>query len=80
MQAITNATGNHLPASTYQPRYKLVAERIIDLITTSGLKPNDRLPTEQALATQMGVSRGVVREAIKSLKKTGGWFPLTDSR
>jgi GntR family transcriptional repressor for pyruvate dehydrogenase complex len=68
----TSNTGNvHLPASTYQPQYKLVAEKIIELITTSGLKLNDRLPTEQALATQMGVSRGVVREAIKSLMAMG---------
>lgn len=71
MQAITNTASNLLQASTYQPRYKLVAERIIELITTSDLKPNDRLPTEQALATQMGVSRGVVREAIKSLMAIG---------
>lgn len=58
-------------AGTYQPRYKLIAEKIIELIVTTGLRPGERLPTEQALATQMGVSRGVVREAIKSLMAVG---------
>ncbi|BCL77676.1 GntR family transcriptional regulator [Ktedonobacteria bacterium brp13] len=71
MQAKTNSTGVHASASTYQPQYKVIAEKIIELITTLGLKPNDRLSTEQELATQMGVSRGVVREAIKSLMTMG---------
>jgi DNA-binding FadR family transcriptional regulator len=35
------------------------------------LKPGDKLPTEQALATTFGVSRNVVREAIVRLRSEG---------
>jgi len=35
------------------------------------LKPGDRLPTEQELATEHGVSRAVVREAIAKLRHEG---------
>ena len=35
------------------------------------LRPGDRLPSEQALATEFGVARTVVREAISQLKYDG---------
>ena len=57
--------------STYRPQYEIVAEKIVELISTAGLQPGDRLPTEQKLGEQLGVSRGIVREAIKSLAATG---------
>lgn len=57
--------------STYRPQYEIVAEKIVELISSSGLQPGDRLPTEQKLGEQLGVSRGIVREAIKSLTATG---------
>jgi len=37
-------------------------------IDSGGLKPGDRLPTEQQLALAYGVSRTVVREAVHQLK------------
>lgn len=54
-----------------RPRYEIAAARIVELITTAGLKAGDRLPTERALSEQLGVSRTVVREAVKVLAATG---------
>lgn len=52
-----------------------LAARIVrglgDRIVRGGLKPGDRLPSEQALGSAFGVSRSVVREAITSLKAEG---------
>ena len=41
------------------------------LILTQGLREGDLLPTEQSLANSLGVSRSVVREAIKSMELMG---------
>src|SRR5690554_4913601 len=40
-------------------------------IERNDLKPGDRLPTENALAKNMGISRGTVREALKALEGLG---------
>jgi GntR family transcriptional repressor for pyruvate dehydrogenase complex len=58
-------------SSAYRPRYEIAAEKIVELISNTGLKPGDRLPTEQRLGEQLGMSRGIVREAIKYLTATG---------
>jgi GntR family transcriptional repressor for pyruvate dehydrogenase complex len=58
-------------AASYRPQYEIVAEKIVELIHTAEMKPGDRLPTEQRLGEQLGVSRSVVREAVKSLTATG---------
>ena len=55
--------GPHLPA--------LVASSISREIAEGRLKPGDKLPTEQVLATTFGVSRNVVREAIAKLRSEG---------
>lgn len=55
----------------YRPQYEIVAEKIVELIYQAGLKPGERLPTEQGLGEQLGVSRNIVREAIKFLTATG---------
>ncbi len=44
---------------------------IIQLIRAGGLRLGDRLPSENALALQLGVSRIVVREANRSLAALG---------
>lgn len=55
----------------YRPGYELVAERILELIAESGMRPGDRMPTENDLAAQLGTSRTVVREAVKILSALG---------
>jgi len=56
---------------SYRPGYETTAERIVGLIAERGLQPGDRLPTEQELATELGVTRGVVRDAVKILTALG---------
>jgi GntR family transcriptional repressor for pyruvate dehydrogenase complex len=51
--------------------YKQVADRIEQLIVAESLRPGDKLPSERELAEQMGVSRTVVREAIRVLSVRG---------
>lgn len=48
-----------------------VAEQILNHIVSSRLVPGDRLPPEGALAEEYGVSRPVVREAMRSLQARG---------
>lgn len=48
-----------------------VQERVKDYITDNHLEPGDPLPAEAQLAADLGVSRGSVREAIKSLESLG---------
>src|SRR5918911_253240 len=59
------------PAGPYRPGYELVAERILQLIAELRLRPGDRMPTENELATRLGTSRTVVREAVKILSAIG---------
>jgi DNA-binding FadR family transcriptional regulator len=55
----------------YRPGYELAAERILQLIAESRLRPGDRMPTENELAARLGTSRTVVREAVKILSALG---------
>ena len=57
--------------TTYRPAYETVAVKIAALIVSADLKPGERLPTELELGEQLGVSRTVVREAVKVLVATG---------
>jgi GntR family transcriptional repressor for pyruvate dehydrogenase complex len=58
-------------SGAYRPRYELVAEQILQLISELALQPGDRMPTEKDLAARLGTSRTVVREAVKILSATG---------
>jgi GntR family transcriptional repressor for pyruvate dehydrogenase complex len=58
-------------SGAYRPRYELVAEQILLLISELALRPGDRMPTEKDLAARLGASRTVVREAVKILSATG---------
>jgi len=49
----------------------LVVEKLKRLIIDRGLKPGDRLPTENRLALDFGVSRITIREATKVLRFLG---------
>src|SRR5687768_11022110 len=48
-----------------------LAALLLKSVESGALKPNDRLPTEQALSALHGVSRSVVREAVSRLKSMG---------
>lgn len=48
-----------------------VAEQIIDMIEKGELKPGDKLPTETILAEKLGISRGILREALTVLQYKG---------
>ncbi|MBN9070242.1 MAG: FadR family transcriptional regulator [Rhizobiales bacterium] len=56
---------------TDQERLPLLSDRlandILDMIIANNLAPGDRLPTEGAIGELFQVSRGVVREAVRSL-------------
>lgn len=64
-------TGPDGGEARYRPGYEVVAERILQYIAEQGLKPGDRLPTEQGLAEALSVSRNVTREAVKVLTAIG---------
>ncbi|GKT18396.1 FadR family transcriptional regulator [Acidovorax sp. SUPP2522] len=52
-------------------RPDLVAQEIKRLITAKNLSPGDRLPRESELQAQFEVSKGTIREALKSLEVQG---------
>ena len=54
-----------------QKIYEQVADRIVEMIKTGGLKPGDRLDSVEQLAKSFGVSRSAVREAISGLRAMG---------
>ena len=53
------------------PLVDVVVEKLRKSIQSSGLSSGDRLPTEPELVSQLGVSRTVLREAIKQLQTVG---------
>jgi GntR family transcriptional regulator, transcriptional repressor for pyruvate dehydrogenase complex len=63
-------TGNGT-SGAYRPHYEAVAEQILQLIGDLALRPGDRMPTENQLATRLATSRTVVRDAVKILSATG---------
>ena len=50
---------------------EIVAYRISEAIRAGDVRVGDRLPSEQNLSTQLGVSRPTLREAIKLLSQAG---------
>ncbi|GGB98979.1 FadR/GntR family transcriptional regulator [Pseudoduganella buxea] len=58
--------------ATHEPRlYRIVADRIGQLIAAEGLLPGARLPSERDLATRLAVSRASLREALIALELGG---------
>lgn len=58
-------------APLYRPQYERIAELIVEYIGKHQLHAGDRLPTEQEFGEQFGVSRTIVRDAIKMLTPSG---------
>lgn len=53
------------------PLYAKIKRHILDLIQAGELKPNDKIPSENALVKQFGVSRMTVNRALRELKDAG---------
>jgi GntR family transcriptional regulator, transcriptional repressor for pyruvate dehydrogenase complex len=51
--------------------FEEICERIREQLALGVLKPGDKLPPERDLARQLGVSRNVLREALRSLEMAG---------
>ncbi len=51
--------------------YETIANRLEEMILNDSTQIDQRLPSEQALAVSFGVSRPVIREALKLLKGRG---------
>ncbi len=64
--------GSMFPRVTREPRLSdKVAELLLETILSPGLQPGDRLPSERELGEQFGVSRTVIREAVRALAAKG---------
>lgn len=55
------------PFRRVRKAYEQVADQLRELILAGDLSPGERLPNEQTLATDFGVSRATVREALRVL-------------
>jgi DNA-binding FadR family transcriptional regulator len=65
-----------MPNTTiHRKLYEHVEEAIGLQIIKGEYKPNETLPNEETLCEEFGVSRGVIREAIKVLHKKGLLWP-----
>jgi len=60
-----------VPLRRVRKSYEQVADQLRELIVSGGLAQGERLPTETALARQVGVSRATVREALRLLAAQG---------
>jgi GntR family transcriptional repressor for pyruvate dehydrogenase complex len=49
----------------------MLTEQVLGLIERDGLRPGDRLPTVQALATRFAVAAPTMREALRRLQAVG---------
>lgn len=68
----TMATNKSSPLAIKQlKRSDLVAQEIKRMVTERNFSPGDRLPRESELQEQFQVSKGTVREALKSLEVQG---------
>lgn len=59
------------PLEREQRLYERVVEKVLALISSGAWKPGYRLPPERELSEAFGVSRTVVREAVKALEARG---------
>src|SRR5215211_8658013 len=59
------------PLEREQRLYERVVEKVLELISSGAWKPGYRLPPECELSEAFGVSRTVVREAVKALEARG---------
>jgi GntR family uxuAB operon transcriptional repressor len=59
-------------SNAHEPRlYRVVADRIQELIRNENIAAGERLPSERDLATKLSVSRTSLREALIALELGG---------
>ncbi len=68
--AATPAPPSFRPIHTRRA-FEEICERIREQLALGVLRPGDKLPPERDLAQQLGVSRNVLREALRSLEMAG---------
>jgi GntR family transcriptional regulator, transcriptional repressor for pyruvate dehydrogenase complex len=72
VDSVTAGSSAHFPRIAREPRLSdKVAELMLQGIVAQGLAPGDRLPSERELGEQFGVSRTVIREAVRALAAKG---------
>lgn len=52
-------------------KYEEVAADLVARLRQGEFQPGDRLPAERTLATEYGVSRSVIREAVRAMEQLG---------
>ena len=67
------------PLEREQRLYERVVDKVLELISSGTWKPGYRLPPERELSEAFGVSRTVVREAVKALEARGVLESVTGS-
>lgn len=67
------------PLEREQSLYERLGDKLLGLIASGAWKPGYRLPSERELGEAFGVSRTVVREALKALEARGVLESLTGS-
>jgi GntR family transcriptional regulator, transcriptional repressor for pyruvate dehydrogenase complex len=65
------STLHSVPTSPKPTLSAQVARHLLDLISRERLKPGDAVPSEVQICKQLGVSRGSVREAYRTLAALG---------
>ena len=68
--SISESTGIE-PLEREQRLYERVVDKVLELMSSGAWKPGYRLPPERELSESFGVSRTVVREAVKALEARG---------
>jgi GntR family transcriptional repressor for pyruvate dehydrogenase complex len=67
------------PLEREQRLYERVVDKVLEMISSGAWKPGFRLPPERELSEAFGVSRTVVREAVKALEARGVLESVTGS-
>lgn len=65
------AEGFTLDPLRTSPTYRIVADTIEEAIMDGRMRPGAQLPTETALAAQLGINRSTAREGLRLLEQSG---------
>ncbi len=65
---VTDGRNGMIPKLSYESLADQVKTYLLEYIHARGMRPGDVLPAEHKLAAEFGVSRPVIREALKALE------------